>query len=238
MQPTFKEFHRRSVLTLAMAAGSLVTMSAGSISAAEEEKEGGEDVSAIEDLMREHGVLRRTLNVYSEVAERLRAGAEVDFSALADATRLFRDFGEDYHEQMLEETYIFPEVLKAGGSNARLVEVLLLQHERGRSITAYIEREATRASPTARAGTLADALSSFVRMYNAHSAWEDTVLFPAWKAAQSKHRLEELAEKFEDIEHEKFGKDGFENAVARVTRIEGAFGLRDLSQFTAPPPPE
>jgi hypothetical protein len=54
---------------------------------------------------------------------------------------------------------------------------------------------------------------------------------------QSKERLEELADKFEDIEHEKFGKDGFEDAVARISKIEQAFGLGDLAVFTAPPPP-
>jgi hypothetical protein len=54
---------------------------------------------------------------------------------------------------------------------------------------------------------------------------------------QSKERLEELADKFEDIEHEKFGKDGLEDAVARISKIEQAFGLGDLAVFTAPPPP-
>ena len=74
-------------------------------------------------------------------------------------------------------------------------------------------------------------------MYNAHSAWEETVIFPAWKAMQSKAKLAELADQFEDIEHEKFGKDGFEDAVARISRIEQEFGLHDLRAFTAPVPP-
>jgi hypothetical protein len=74
-------------------------------------------------------------------------------------------------------------------------------------------------------------------MYNLHAAWEDTVIFPAWKSMQSKERLEELAGKFEEIEHERFGKDGFEDAVARILKVEQALGLADLAAFTASPPP-
>lgn len=35
-----------------------------------------------------------------------------------------------------------------------------------------------------------------------------------------------------------FGKDGFDDAVERIARIEQAFGLADLSKLTAPPPPK
>jgi hypothetical protein len=61
------------------------------------------DVTATEDLMREHGVLRRLLVVYRETAGVLRRGGPtLDGAALADAVDLFRAFGEDYHEKQLE----------------------------------------------------------------------------------------------------------------------------------------
>ena len=236
-----KELNRRGAVALAasLAAGVLVAGS-GAVQAFapyEGEKK-DEDVSATEDLMREHGVLRRTLNVYAELARRLEANQDdIDTAALVDAANLFRDFGEDYHEHMLEEAYIFPEVLKAGGPNEKLVEVLLTQHQRGREITNYLQRVGARGQIGGDARPLAKALASMSRMYNAHAAWEDTVIFPAWKAMQSKERLDELADKFEDIEQEKFGKNGFEDAVARISKIEQAFGLGDLAVFTAPPPP-
>ena len=236
-----KALNRRGVAALAasLAAGVLVVKGAAVQAFAPhggEKKD--EDVSATEDLMREHGVLRRTLNVYAELARRLEANQDnIDTAALVDAAKLFRDFGEDYHEHMLEEVYIFPEVLKAGGPHGKLVEILLAQHQRGREITNYIQRVGSRGKIGGDAEPLAKALSSMSRMYNAHSAWEDTVIFPAWKALQSKDRLEELADKFEDIEHEKFGKDGFEDGVALIAKIEQAFGVGDLAVFTAPPPP-
>jgi hypothetical protein len=47
-----------------------------------------------------------------------------------------------------------------------------------------------------------------------------------------------MADKFEDIEHDQFGQDGFEDAVKRMAQVEQALGLADLAQFTAPPPPK
>jgi len=71
--------------------------------------------------MREHGVLRRALLVYAEPAPRLRANPGiVDPKALNDTAKLFRTFGEDYHERKLEEAHVFPAVRKAGGPCARV----------------------------------------------------------------------------------------------------------------------
>ena len=47
-----------------------------------------------------------------------------------------------------------------------------------------------------------------------------------------------MAERFEDIERQQFGEDGFADAVKQMTQIEQALGLADLAQFTAPPPPK
>jgi hemerythrin-like domain-containing protein len=239
-----KQLHRRGVLALTAALGTGIVAirsatAVGPAATAEPEAKGDdEDLSAEEGLMREHGVLRRTLNVYAELAVRLQwSSGNIDFAAFADAAKLFREFCEDYHERKLEEAYIFPELRKAGGQNEKLVEVLLAQHQRGREITDYIHRTASQGKTAGHARRLARALSSFVQMYNAHFAWEDTVIFPAWKATQPKMKLAELADKFDDIQREIFGEDGFKHAVARIGHIEEVLGMGDLAQFTAPPPP-
>ncbi len=183
--------------------------------------------------------LRLTLIVYGETARTLRSQPEsVDPSALVDAARLFRSFGENYHERILEEQYIFPEIRNAGGPLAGLVEVLIRQHQRGRDITDYIEQIGKRGKVgIGDVEPLATTMESMVRMYDPHAAWEDTVVFPAWKKEQSKKRLDELAEKFEEIEHQQFGKDGFDDAVTRISRIEQILGLDNLEHYTAQPPP-
>jgi hypothetical protein len=108
--------------------------------AGDKEKAGekGAEVTATEDLMREHGVLRRALLVYAETIPKLRAdSASVSPDALQKTAKLFRAFGEDYHEKKLEEAYIFPAVKKAGGAAAALPDILVTQHNRGREITEY-----------------------------------------------------------------------------------------------------
>jgi hemerythrin-like domain-containing protein len=203
-----------------------------------DEKDSGEDVSATEDLMREHGVIRRVLVVYREVAARLRAKAgSVPPEAIQRAARLMRTFGEDYHERQLEEAHIFPALTKAGGALVLTVDALLAQHRRGREITDYVLGLTQKAIGAQDTGPLAGTLEAFARMYEEHTALEDTIVFPAYKKLLSPKELDEMGDKFEDIEHTTFGKDGFEDAVARTGDIEKSLGI-DLATMTAPPPPK
>lgn len=198
------------------------------------------EVTAAEDLMREHGILRRALLVYQESATRLRQdAATVPPDVLEKTANLFRVFGEDYHEKKLEEVFIFPTVKKAPGTAAQYVDILLAQHSRGREITEYVLSisKADRIASNS-VEPLAKALESLVRMYEHHAAIEDTVVFPAWKSAIGQGELDALGEKFEEIEHEQFGGDGFETALKRMEEIETSLGLSNLDMFTAPPPPK
>ena len=196
------------------------------------------EVGAVEDLMREHGVIRRAILVYREVAAKLRAKpTDVDPDILRRTALLFRGFGEDYHEKKLEEAHIFPTIRKAGGAAAAYVDVLIAQHQRGREITDYVLAVTAKGTiGTGDAEPLARALDSVELMYEHHAAREDTIVFPAWKDALSAHQLDEMGEKFEEIEQQQFGKDGFEDAVAQIGRIEQALGITDIARFTASPP--
>ena len=247
------EKRRRLLTGLSIAgAGVLInacrnTPSSSSSATNDEKKDGGPktgeaesiEVTATEDLMREHGILRRALLVYQESATRLRQDPNsVPPDALEKTANLFRVFGEEYHERKLEETFIFPTVKKAPGAVPAYVDILLAQHVRGREITDYLLAisKADRI-PTNSVETLAKTLESFVRMYEHHAAIEDTIVFPAWKAVVGQSQLDELAAKFEDIEHEQFGDDGFEVALKRMEEIETSLGLSNLEMFTAPAPP-
>jgi hemerythrin-like domain-containing protein len=230
--------NRRTVLTGALVLG-IGSASVWSAPEKDEDEENEIEVTAAEDLMREHGVLRRALLVYSEAATRLATGkGQVPLEPLGRAAALFRTFGEEYHERSLEEKHVFPPLIKAGGAHAALAKTLTAQHERGRQITDYITAIAKKGSVApADAASVASTLASFVRMYEHHAAIEDTIIFPAWKRSISPAEYRELNEQFEDLEHKMFGKDGFEDAVARIATIEQAYGLNDLATLTPPPPP-
>jgi hemerythrin-like domain-containing protein len=198
------------------------------------------EVTATEDLMREHGVIRRALLVYFETVPKLRQNpATVDPSPLHQTAQLFRTFGEDYHERMLEEQHIFPLVRKQGGELERYADILTAQHKRGREVTDYV-LAVTNGSKisAAHAEPLAKVFETFVLMYENHAAREDTIIFPAWKKNFSNKQLDEISDQFEDIEHKMFGKDGFEDAEKKIGNVEGMLGFADLAQFTPPPPPK
>ena len=202
--------------------------------------EGAADVTATEDLMREHGILRRALLVYQETAVKLKQDPNsVPADALEKTAQLFRAFGEEYHEKKLEEAYIFPALKKQQNSATAYVDILLAQHSRGTEITDYLLSK-TRGDkiPSADVGPFVGALESFVRMYEHHAAIEDTLVFPAWKSVIGEKEMDELSAKFEEIEEEFFGEDGFETARQRMTEIEQSLGLSNLAMFTAPEPPK
>lgn len=203
----------------------------GNLWAKEEEKD-EEDVSPTEDLMREHGLLKRVLLIYREGIRRIDKGEDLPPAALADSAKIIRNFIEDYHEK-LEEDFLFPRFEKAGRLLG-LVSTLREQHQGGRRLT-----EMTLKLATAKAlkveeerNQLTDSLRQFIRMYEPHEAREDTVLFPAFRQIVSQHEYDSLGEDFEKKEHELFGKDGFEGMVEKVADIEKKLGIHDLSLFT------
>lgn len=206
--------------------------SAGGKSPAKAASEKAIEVSPVEDLMREHGVLKRVLLIYEEALRRLDAKQDVPLKALGDGARIVRSFIEDYHGK-LEEHYLFPRFKKAN-KLVDLVDVLFKQHRVGRQLTSVV-LELTTGKPLKADGdhdALRESLRHFVRMFSAHEAREDTVLFPALRQIVSAHEYDALGEEFEEKEHELFGKDGFEEIVARVAAIEKTLGIYDLAQFT------
>ena len=122
--------------------------------------------------------LRRALLVYTNAAVRLRKNpTDVSPDTLQKTAKLFRSFGEDYHEKKLEEEFIFPLIKQKGASGdaAKYPDVLTAQHNRGREITEYILSVTNGAKIQANAGALAETLDSFVWMYQNHAAREDTI---------------------------------------------------------------
>jgi len=200
------------------------------VTAEPEKKE--EEVAPPEDLMREHGVLKRVLLVYGEVLRRMDAKQDFPPEALADAAGIIRSFIEDYHEK-LEEDFLFPRFEKAH-QLVDLVSVLRDQHQAGRrvtDITMHLANSGALKNDSERA-QLAGSMRQFIRMYNPHEAREDTVLFPAFHKIVTPHEFDALGEDFEKKENELFGEDGFEKMVDKVAGIEKRLGIYDLSQFT------
>jgi hemerythrin-like domain-containing protein len=220
---------RRKFLTTGGVIGGALLFHSSTGSAAEPVEE---DVAPAEDLMREHGVLKRCILIYREALSRLEAKHDLPAALIHQTANIIRTFIEDYHEK-LEEDHIFPRFKKAN-KLVDLVTVLETQHKAGRKQTELTLRYATDKGlkdPDERAA-LSDSLIQFIRMYEPHEAREDTILFPTMRKIISAHEYAALGEDFEKKEHELFGKEGFEGEVENVARIEKSLGIYDLAQFT------
>jgi hemerythrin-like domain-containing protein len=240
------QFHRsrRDFLCASVAIGSGVAATtyptASSIAAAaevaakpKEKADETDEVSPAEDLMREHGALRRILLVYDEARRRLRQQKELDPQWIQTAAGIVRRFVEDYHEK-LEEDHLFPRFEKAQ-KLMPLVQVLRQQHQAGRQVTDRIKELATADQLKSDEGRrrLAELLTTFNRMYRPHAAREDTVLFPALHEIIKSAEYETLGDVFEKREDELFGEHGFEKIVDQVAELEKSLGIYDLASFTA-----
>ncbi len=190
------------------------------------------EVTPTEDLMQEHGVLRRLLLIYDDLEIRLKEGREAPVEVLKEAIGLIRRFIEDYHEKD-EEEYLFARFNQAG-KLVDLVKVLYAQHQAGRQLTARLEEKLVPAQFSQAAGRaqVAAYLHAFTRMYRPHASREDTVLYPAFRSVISPRDFMALGDLFEDKEEKLFGKDGFEKIVTQVADLEKRLGIYELAQFT------
>jgi hemerythrin-like domain-containing protein len=221
---------RRDLLATAGLVGASLIPAAPLIAYADEKKGGEEDVSTNDDLMREHGILKRVLLAYDEIIRRIDAKQGFSPQSVVDGATIIRKFVEDYHEK-LEEDHLFPRFRKAG-KLTDLVNTLLTQHQAGRRVTDRVLATAKSLKTDDDRNRLAADLAAFNRMYAPHEAREDTVLFPAIHKIVSPHEYDAMGEQFEKIERQTFGGDGFDIYLDKVAALEKQLGIYDLNQFT------
>ena len=228
---------RRQLLGTSITAAGVIALSACGSPQPKAGQAGGpaeEEVSVTppEDLMREHGVLKRVLLIYREGIRHLQAGDQAPVQALNAGAEIIRSFIEDYHEQ-LEEQHVFPK-LEQASKLSDITAVLRTQHRRGRVLTDRVLAATTAAAAPDQPGreALVQNMAAFIRMYEPHEAREDTVVFPALRDVVPAKQFRDLADIFEDEEHRRFGQTGFQGVVDKVADIEKILGIYDLSQFT------
>ncbi len=190
------------------------------------------EVPPTEDLMREHGILRRLMLIYDNLGQRLQGGEEFPLPVLVAANQIIRRFMQDYHETN-EQFHVF----KWFGNAAQMVElvaILYQQHLAGRRLIDRVNVLSAGdqlRNPAARL-KVAELLKAFNQVYRRHAAWEDTVLFPAFRSVIPPKDFEAVGQIFKREEHKKFGPDGYEKMVVQVADLEKSLGIHDLHQFT------
>ena len=224
--------NRRAFLRQAGVAGAALAIPAAAHGEPHPAAGGHPEVSPLEDLMREHGLLERILLVYDEFRTRLETGREAPPDVIEEAAHIIRHFVEDYHER-LEEDHLFPRFEKPG-QLVPVVSTLRAQHKAGRAITNWIVAHASPAGfkTSEQRILLAGYMHEFSRMYRPHKAREDTVLFPAFHTLVTAKEYDDLGDVFENKEHELFGANGFEKTIASIAKLEERLEIGDLDHFT------
>lgn len=186
------------------------------------------EVSPIEDLMREHGVLNRVLLIYEEIIIRLKKGIPFNYNLIKISAEIIRNFIEDYHEQT-EEKYIFP-LIKQHHKYVQLIDTLLEQHKLGRALTDHI-MELSR-DPLTNKDKLINMMTQFTYMYRAHESREDTEIFQELHYILTPEEYKRCGDKFEEDEHKKLGEHGFSKVLDIVKSIEKKLDISDISKYS------
>jgi hypothetical protein len=189
-----------------------------------------EEVTAIEDLMREHSVLNRILLIYENIIMRLKKKIFIDHRLIYVSALLIRKFVEDYHEQT-EERYVFPILIK-NKTYVDLIKELISQHKLGRDITAIILKLSKEEITDESRKILIENLEAFVVMYRFHESREDIEIFQEMKKFLTAKEYEEMGEQFEKEEENVLGKDGFSRVMKYVTTIEKKLDIYDISKIS------
>jgi hemerythrin-like domain-containing protein len=229
MTDTLRLSRRKLLLT---GATSLAALSA--LSEPVTAKASNQDVEAtpLEDLMHEHGVLNRLLLIFDETHRRISQGTDFMSDALKGAAIIMRDYIQAHHE-VIEEEFVFPQLVKAN-KYPDIVATLVDQHKAGRVITKSLINFAELGGSIAdnQKAALSGDLKALTRMFRPHEAWEDSVIYPAFRDALGKHKYHEFGEVMERAERERFGEEGLDKVVAQVAEIEKKLGIFNLAQFT------
>jgi hemerythrin-like domain-containing protein len=212
-----RQFLSQYVPAATVAFGTLIS-SGNAIRAAE----GYHGVGAIETIMRGHGLLLRAIIIYDLIGEQLFKGEKADPDLVLKTTEVIHTYLQGFHENM-EERYIF-KPMEVANNNAASIQELKIQHGTAYELTQRI-------TGLAKAGKLNSELQGYLgafgKMYRYHSAWEDTVIFPAFDALLSQKDLADLGGIFVQEEKKILGTTGFREH-------KKAWGLCCLSTWIPP----
>jgi len=189
------------------------------------------DAGLAETLMQQHAVADRLLLIYDASATPESASAQASTKALASAAQMLRQNVDDLHVK-LEEEHIFP-LFQKSGQMSDLVNTLREQHATARRLTDDILRATEGGGAGAGSETLKRDIQAYTRMLNAHTAYEETLLYPQIRTVVPASEYDQLEKNICDMARQKLGPQGFSGLVAKIAELEKSAGITGLAQFTA-----
>jgi hemerythrin-like domain-containing protein len=189
-------------------------------------------ISPTEILSREHAVIERLMIAMESMIARAIDDPAIDLHPVNHAAITIDRFGA-LHHMVDEERFLFPRFREAGVA-VPLIDALQAQHDRGRQMVGRII-ELTRPGRIDDLGLRNEVIElcmSFIIMYRAHAAWEETVAFPAFYEIVSRDYVDDAGRQMREEERGLMSDAGLRKLMDNVGQIEAAAGTADLARFT------
>lgn len=177
--------------------------------------------------MKEHGLLKRAILIYNELLSPHLKHSDKKILKLFHSTAFIIEKFIHEHHEITEELEIFPIIHKRSKSTGikYLVNILIRQHQKVRENTQKI-------LSSKKLDVVKKEAKDFIRTYNAHGTREDTEIFPEFNKLISKEELMELSNRMEEVEEKRFRKNGFENILNIMKKIEKVLGIDKLEFYS------
>ncbi len=158
-----------------------------------------------DELMEEHRVIERMLEILSKASDRLASGRDVDPELYVQAVDFLQNFADKCHHGK-EEKLLFEKMIEKGVSGeVGPIAVMLREHQDGR---AHVKRmaELSRERMTERTmQAMIESSRAYVDLLSKHIQKEDSVLYPLANQLLEQPDQEELEEGFRDVEEKVMG---------------------------------
>ncbi len=158
-----------------------------------------------DDLREEHKAVKLMLRILDGMCTNIEAGRSVKQEHLEELVEFMRIFVDRCHHTK-EETYLFPEMEKAGISGAwELINSLKEEHEQGRQYVTRIEDSVSEKDVDKGLPTILENSKAYIQLLTLHIEKEDNKLFPMADTYLSQASQKNLLESFEAVETEIIG---------------------------------
>jgi hemerythrin-like domain-containing protein len=179
-------------------------------------------MQATDILSEEHRVIERVLDALEGAARNLGQGQAVRPGFFEAAADFVKGFADGCHHKT-DEGVLFPAMQQAGVPlEGGPLGVMLAEHEQGRVFTRAMREAARRldsGDQAARAEVVENALG-YVALLRQHIYKEEQILFPMADRVVPLSRQAQVAEDFDQIEHEETGEGVHEKFLALAEALE------------------
>jgi hemerythrin-like domain-containing protein len=178
------------------------------------------EVLPTEELMNEHRVIERMLDVLSKAATKLEDGESVDSGVFVDAADFFKNFADKCHHGK-EEKLLFVKMVERGISGETgPVAVMLREHEDGRMHVRNIAEVSAKVLTDKTRAKLVQHARAYVELLSQHIQKEDKILYPMANQILSSRDQDELEKGFEEVEEKIMGPGVHERYHRRIEELE------------------